>query len=143
MMRKLLYILVVFMLTSACSTPKALKSFSGNRLIFGSGGGFTNRGTTYTLSYDGSLYKVNELTGQRDKITVIPKKEAKKIFIKFLKAGLDTMEYSKPGNIYRFIGFENDSATRKIVWGNPDEAPRKAKEMYDILVQLVKRSNNK
>ena len=136
-MKKLFYLPILVLLIASCSTPKALKSFSNSNIVFGSGGGFTNVSNAYTLSYDGLIHKTNEISRESEKVGEITKKESKKLFIKFLKSGLDTLNISKPANMYYFLGFENDSANQKSTWGSKDDVPVAVHELYSELTKII------
>ncbi|NOX47162.1 MAG: hypothetical protein GXO89_09320 [Chlorobi bacterium] len=131
-------IALVFMFFTGCSTSQKLKDFSGNKIIFGSYGGFTGVSDEYVLHYNGRIEKINGLTRESDYALKIADQKAKKIFLQFLSNGLDTLEYSSPGNISYFVGYKNDSITKKIVWGGEGSAPEKARQTYTNLVQLIK-----
>ncbi len=136
-MKKTIYLSILVLILASCSTPKELKCFSKNDIVFGSGGGFTNKSNIYSLSYDGIIHKTNEFSKESEKVGEISKKETKQLFIKFLESGLDTLEYAKPGNMYYFLGYENDSTNKKITWGGGDDAPSSAQELYNELIKLI------
>ena len=50
---------------------------------------------------------------------------------------MDTLTISKPGNMYYFLGFENDSTHKKITWGSKDDIPVAVQELYSELAKLI------
>ena len=126
----------IFILTS-CNSTKKLKEFSNNDLIFGSGGGITGMTNEYVLHYEGAIEKINSLTKEVSQLKSISEKESKSLFQEYLKNGFDTLDYSVPGNMSYFIGFKNDSLTKKITWGGDGEPPLKVKDFYNNLNQLI------
>ena len=136
-MKKTIYLSILVLILASCSTPKELKCFSKNDIVFGSGGGFTNKSNIYSLSYDGIIHKTNEFSKESKEVGKITKKETKKLFVKYLKSGLDTLEYVKPGNMYYFLGYKNDSTNKKITWGDGSDVPSPAKDLYNELIKLI------
>ena len=136
-MKKITAFLLIFILFASCSTSKELKKFSKNDITFGSGGGFANAMTTYVLKYDGSLLRQKRLSEETEAIGKISPKEAKAFFKDFLAKGLDTLQFSDPGNMYYFVGFRNDSVQQKITWGGSQTPPAYLKEYYQSLIKLV------
>lgn len=131
-------IAIIFTFFTSCSTSQKLKDFSGNKIIFGSYGGFTGISDEYVLHYNGLIEKTNSLTRESDYAIKISDHDAKKLFMEFLNNGLDTLEYSVPGNMSYFVGYKNDSITKKITWGGEGSPPEKARATYTNLVQLIK-----
>jgi hypothetical protein len=138
--KQICFIAVGFLLITSCSTSQKLKDFSKNKIIFGSYGGFTGGTDEYVLNYNGLIEKINGLTKESDYAIKISDQKAKKLFMQFLNNGLDTLEYSVPGNMSYFVGYKNDSITKKIIWGGEGSPPEKARATYTNLVQLI---NNK
>ncbi len=136
-MKRITYLLLLLGLFASCSTSKELRKFAGNDITFGSGGGFANQMTTYILKYDGSLLQQKRMSNEAALIGKISPRKAKAFFKDFLAHGLDTLQFSDPGNMYYFIGFRNDSTQQKITWGGSKTPPDYPKEFYQSLMKLV------
>jgi uncharacterized lipoprotein YajG len=136
MNKSLLFVFTIFLFTG-CTPSQKLQNFSKSNLIFGSGGGITGATNEYTLKYDGVINKLNSLTNETTQVTTISAKDAKALFRDFLSKGLDTLNFSVPGNMSQFIGFKNDSITHKIIWGGDTNPPAEAKAYYESLIQLI------
>lgn len=136
-MKTIYFIVFAYIFLTSCTVSSELKDFSKNNLIFGSGGGFVGTSNEYIVHYDGVIEEMNSFSKEKIQIITISKKETKTLFQQFLDSGLDTLEYSVPGNMYYFIGYKNDSVTQKITWGGEKEPPSEAKELYNILNQLI------
>ena len=139
-MKKTYFLALAIVIFGGCTSTKKLKDFSDNNIIFGSGGGIAGITNEYVLHYNGKIEKINSITKDVSQIENVSRQQSKKIFQQFLDNGLDTLEYSVPGNMSYFVGFRNDSLTKKITWGGEGETPPKAKETYYNLIQLI---NNK
>ena len=136
MNKSLLFVFTIFLIVG-CTPSQKLQNFSKSNLIFGSGGGITGATNEYTLKYDGAVDKLNSLTNETTQVKTISAKDAKALFRDFLSDGLDTLNFSVPGNMSKFIGFKNDSVTHKIIWGGDAIPPENAKKMYDKLIHIV------
>lgn len=137
-MKKTYFIALAILLFSSCTSSKKLAGFSKNNLIFGSGGGITGMTNEYILHFDGTIEKMNSLTNEHTLIKTISKQQSKKLFRQYLNNGLDTLDFSNRGNMSYFVGFKNDSLTKKIIWGGGDEPPLKARQIYNDLIELIK-----
>ncbi len=137
-MKKISILPVVVLLLVSCSSTKKLKEFSENKLIFGSGGGFTGQSIEYALDYDGIIEKTSNRTSETIQIDSVPPEKSKELYKQFLAFNLDTLTYASPGNMSYFVGYKNDSIKKKIIWGGIGEPPTEAKLIYNSLIQLLK-----
>jgi hypothetical protein len=136
-MKKNYLLILVMIAIVACVPSKKLKEMSKNDIIFGSGGGFTNITKVYSLAYNGTIFKINSLTSKKEEIGKIPKKKARALFKKFISKGFDTLQFSKPGNMYSFIGYQNDSIEKKITWGGMEKVSKSVADFYQELNTLI------
>jgi hypothetical protein len=132
------FIILLLLVLSGCSSSKKVQNFSHNKIIFGYEGGIVGSVTEYALQYNGIVQKYNSLTKETTLRTKIPRQKSEQLFRRFLKYGLDTMNYSVPGNMSQFLGFKNDSVTHKIIWNNSSLPPAKVVTLYNDLIQLVR-----
>lgn len=122
MKHSLLLLLVLMGLSSACQTSKPLDSYKGEKVIFGSGGGFTGLVTTYTLLADGRLFKQNSMGDTAlTEVLRMPKATAKALMKE--KASLPTSHFQQPGNMYSFLEWTQENETHRVTWGAPQGTP--------------------
>lgn len=136
------YIALLFLATllgSQCKnaryTPESLPE---DRLLFGEGGGFAGIETTYTLLENGQLFKFDSKAPGPMEVAGTKKRAANKLFEKAESLGLLTLDFKHPGNMYRFIEFQDDGKKSRVVWGEKDHPvdPNIA-ELYEQLMQIV------
>ncbi len=138
---KTLYFLLLSALLTACNITGKIESTGIQSLSFGTGGGFTNEIKTYTLMPDGTMWLHNSLTYDSAVIKNISKKEVNKMYSSSLSAGLDTLHYSNPGNIYSFITVVKNGASNKVVWEkNEAGLPEGVASLYSALSELTRKN---
>lgn len=135
---KYFYLSVLIVIFASCSLTKQIEKTGYTSIAFGTGGGFTNQITTYTLSADGSLWKQNNLSNDSIFIKKVKKVEVRDLFSKAQNQGLDTLHFTNPGNIYHFILISSRGKSNKIVWGSDDNAPSVVRSYYSELSEISK-----
>lgn len=97
--------------------------YKGRILSVGSGGGIRGQETAYYLLDDGRLF--SRKTGQTS-YAIIGKQtpgNTKKVFVSAEdRCAIRKTTYSKPGNIYRFVGWKKGAETHKVTWAPGDKA---------------------
>ena len=104
------------------------------KIIFGSGGGFTGKVTAYDLDINRKrLRKKGEEEEQK-----IKRKRIKHITRLLNKHEIPKLYFNKPYNNYKFIHLIYEEREIKYVWGDPkNPAPEALVELYEELVKLV------
>lgn len=122
----------------ACSHKMNPDKYTKSQIIFGSGGGFTNLVNEYHLLENGRLYHKRSTDTTFIELGKQNTDSVKILFAKTKVLFNETKELHEPGNMYYFIKFRQDSATKELVWGASKEtSPAKAKDLYKELMNLV------
>jgi hypothetical protein len=130
--------LLVF-LWSCKSKKVAVDPLTQVGVIWGSGGGFTGKTTTFKLLETGEIYKTEGTQGA----TLMPMKPikakvAKAMFSAVRELNLAEVSQNTPGNMYNFVELNIDGKPHRITWGDAENAiPQKVKDFYTLLNQLV------
>ena len=142
-MKKFIFYTLTFAVVSlifACSSTKSLSSYSPEEtIVFGNGGGFAGRVTTYYLTNDGRIFKT--VSQQKDTLFLakIKKKEAAGLFSDYDRLGFSTLNFNHPGDRYSFIGKGFNSGQGRVTWGNPDfTPPEEVTDFYKKLFSYIK-----
>ncbi len=108
------------LLWQSCRTTKYnIEEYKGDRLVFGSGGGFTGMVKEYSVLPNGQLFK--EYGGSLIEEEKLKRRKIKKLFKKAEKMGLLEMKYNKPGNMYYFIKYKKGEDMVELVWGREQQ----------------------
>jgi hypothetical protein len=108
-------------------------------LVWGSGGGFTGKSTTFKLLESGEIYKTEGTQGA----TMLPMKPikakvAKAMFSAARELNLAEVSQNTPGNMYNYLELTVDGKPHRITWGDAENVvPQKVKDFYTLLNQLV------
>ena len=105
---KKLFILIVPLLSIACSICKVPKLSPIREVQFGNGGGVTQSITRYTLKPNGKLYKGQEI------IAKIPKDDVVRIYTK--AASLKEKDVNSPSNTFSFINIVKTDTMLYYCW---------------------------
>lgn len=134
----LVFILIFMLGGNSCRTQK--QPVLNDYILFGNGGGFAGKETTYKLLGNGSLLSKTSIKG--DFTTVkedINLKEVKGILKEVGKINWSGIELNNPGNTYRFLIYENEGITYKLTWGSgKSEVPQEIESLYNKLSNLAK-----
>lgn len=113
----------------------------GRVIIVGSGGGVTGAVTSYKIFEDGSLFESNLISTNETQKKLKVLKDAKAIQNQFEALNIDTMKLNAPGNIYFFVGYEENGKTHRCTWGANDEpAPENLKTFYENLMNTISKN---
>ncbi len=135
---KYLYFLLIISFFTACKTGKQTAKTNFSIVQFGSGGGFANNVTTYSVYPDGKIWMKKSFENDSSLVTGLSRRQLKKVFAEVKSAGADTMQYQAPGNLYYFIQTGNLSGKNKIVWSDDNPPPGKIPELYQVLQKTIK-----
>lgn len=131
-------LVLLVLTTAACKHSKYHheSEFPAKQLQWGTGGGFAGKESYHILLENGQIFKrelirsdsLMEVTGTKKRI-------AKSIFEAADNAGITSMEFSHPGNMYTFISY----AGKRIVWGDKNHpVGEPIDKLYKQLNDLVK-----
>lgn len=114
------------------------KNYTGPQIIFGDGGGFAGAMNEYNLQDNGHLYKRQGVTDEYVWIRRVDLKMTKQIFTNYDQLKLSEVQVNKPGNMYYFIGLQNEGKHHRITWSNKEDISVEAKIFFSILMNLIK-----
>jgi len=110
----------------------------GRVIILGYGGGVTGEVTTYKIYEDGSLFENNSLIANEPQKKLKVLSNAKAIQNQFDALNLDAITLDAAGNMYFFVGYEEDGKTHRCNWGAIDtEVPENLKSFYDNTMDII------
>jgi hypothetical protein len=132
--------MLLFIYTSGCRVQRATPdTYTGRQLIFGNGGGFTGAESRYVLLDNGQLFSVetNKST-RKEKYTPLRQLSrtiTRQLFSKADALQLEQLAFSHPGNMYYFIGLQENDTTHRATWGHPSHTiPGEAEILYHQLI---------
>ncbi len=138
-MKKLLYLLFIPLLTlvQSCTTKKyTATELPEERLVFGSGGGFSGKITEYTLLKNGQVFTKGGANTALQELEPLTKKEAKGFFKELPGLALTDLKLDKPGNMYYFLKV---GEAERITWGHPEHpVADNIDKFYRSLIRTVK-----
>lgn len=119
---KKVYLILIVILLSACSTCKVAEKSPIREIQFGNGGGFTGALTTYYLKADGSLWK------QGQKLKNLSCDSLSTIYE--LAEQLPQEDFIYPNNTYSFIRLTSRDTTYYYTWSWGEMPDKKVIELY-------------
>jgi hypothetical protein len=132
--------MLIAILISACKTYQA-DELPDTQLRFGSGGGITGFTTEYTLLRNGQLFVRTGRPGNEpwSAFGKVKKAEAKALFEYWEAHQTLQEEVKQPGNMYRFLSMQKDSAEFRQSWGASGYTPAEPMTtLYGRAMELVK-----
>jgi len=133
------------LLIAACKPSKyaSPEAFKGNKISWGTGGGFSNITTTYSLLPNGQLFKKSSGDGSVVEMPAVSKGQAKKVFDMIKGIDLMNMSFNKPGSLSQFIEFATPAGSNKVVFGDESNKPdQSVLDLYTQLGQVIKSSKS-
>lgn len=130
---------VLLMLQGSQAMPGA-RSYHGDKLVFGGGGGFAGIVVSYVLYGDGELYRQAPGKGQQDVfLKKISTAKRKKLFAKANAIYRSTAPFQHPGNMTDFLEIDKiRKESKKYSWGEPGyQPPADLKELHNLLMALI------
>ena len=114
-------------------------TYQGRQIMAGNGGGFTGFSTTYYLLDNGQLF------GKRSRDTLFTPlgkqtiANTKRLFEMVEKTcSIKTTQFNKPGNMYKFVGWQKGKQTYQVTWGAAGTAlPPTYPKTYDSFMALI------
>lgn len=113
-------------------------NFPEDYLEFGKGGGLTGEVTSYYLLPNGQLFSHSSLAKDTLAYGRLPKRTSEELLEQFSAAGLDTVHFNHPGNIYSFLKQHSATGIHSLIWGSTETvAPSEAKKYYESLISAL------
>jgi hypothetical protein len=105
--------------------------YPGQRLTFGSMGGFAGKVTEYTLLSNGDFYKGTGSEGFVDQLPHKMKDRARQFFESYKQLQFDTLNIDKTGNMtYYIVMYNEDKSSHRIQWADYVEAASPELKIY-------------
>ncbi|MFA5973571.1 MAG: hypothetical protein WC780_14560 [Lentimicrobiaceae bacterium] len=135
--RILLSFFIVTLFASCSSTGKVAEAKS-EKLIFGSGGGFTGMYKSFEIHQDGRVF--NSLPdNSQSRVKKLSKKHTREIFMQVDKLKLNHPSFNHPGNMTWFIKYYFAGDSTEFKWGESQfSVPNEIKDFYTQLNTIVK-----
>jgi hypothetical protein len=123
------------MSTSCASPDKLLNSNKGDKIFFGSKGGFTNMSTDFVLFENGSICRLKN-------DSVIKTGRISREEFRAIEASLEEMSFmsiktDEPGNMTWYVSVVRADSQNAVHWSDHDRNPQ-LKELYERLMNLVR-----
>jgi len=136
--RILLFIFIVTLFASCSSTGKVADSAKREKLIFGSGGGFTGMYVSFEIHQDGRVFNILPDNSQ-SRVKKLSKKHTREIFKQADKLKLNHPSFNHPGNMTWFIKYNFAGDSTEYKWGESQfSVPNEIKDFYTQLNTIVK-----
>lgn len=87
-------------------------------ILFGEGGGFSGKETTYALIKKGYLFKKVGTAAEYELVRTVPVESCQSIFKKVKALSPSVLKTQQAGNMYQFMEVEVEKETYRMVWGN-------------------------
>ncbi len=130
---KLLYVAIISLscLIACKSKYNTPYDYTGDKITFGSGGGFSGKITEYTLLSNGDFYKGTGSEGFVDQLPHDMKDKAKQFFSSYDAMKFDTLNINETGNMTHYIVIDRkDKEPHRIQWADYVEAAPESLRIY-------------
>ena len=141
-MQRIIYLCVILVLMVSCKSSKdPVKGIVNETyILFGTGGGFTGKVTSYKLYESGQIKKQSGIKTAFNSHTTVKVKTCEQIFKSIEQLDLKSKPINDPGNLYYFIELNEKGEKTKFTWGGINEEPDNAiRAFYNLLNGLATR----
>ena len=142
---KLFYTIIIIISCLMCCKSKynTPYDYKGDKIIFGSAGGFAGKITEYTLLSNGDFYKGTGSEGFVDQLSHDMKDRAKQFFKSYDSLQFDTLNIDETGNMTYYIVMDRkDQDRHRIQWADDvDAAHQSLKIFHRNLFEFAKSVN--
>ncbi len=136
--RILLSVCIIAMFTSCSSSGKVSNDAKSEKLIFGSGGGFTGMYVSFEIYKDGRVFNILPDKSQ-SKVKKLRKKQTREIFAQADSLNINHPAYNHPGNMTYFIKYKFAGDSTEYKWGDSNfSVPIEIKDFYNQLNAIIK-----
>jgi hypothetical protein len=141
-MQRIIYLCITLALLVSCKSNKdPIKDLSKESFIlFGTGGGFTGKVTSYKLFETGQIKKQTGINTAFNSHSTIDKKTCIQIFNSIEQLDLKSKPINDPGNLYYFIELNEKGEKTRFTWGGINKEPDSViRAYYNLLHGLATR----
>lgn len=130
--------MLVIVICSGCrhTLPDTYKK---RQVSVGSGGGFTGMTTMYYLLDNGKLFRKSNRDTTYTALGKLNVSQRKQLFSAVLDiCQIKTTPYDQPGNVSRFVVFQNGNETHRVTWATGDSAvPASYPKLYQSFMSML------
>lgn len=127
---KLLLLLPILAFSQCKPKVYSLDFLSAKSITMGSYGGFAGTVETYIFLDNGQRFYTNSMTGDKE-LEPITKKQFKAMKRELLNLNFLNRELNEPGNMNYFIELITKKDNHKVLWSNPETAPKDLVEFME------------
>lgn len=141
-MQRIIYLCIILVLAVSCKSSKdPVKGITNETFIlFGTGGGFTGKVTSYKLYESGQIKKQSGVQTAFNSHATIDERTCTQIFNSIEQLDLKSRPINDPGNLYYFIEINEKGEKTRFTWGGINEEPDAAiRGYYNLLHGLATR----
>lgn len=128
---------VFAVLTSACAGAARAPVPVIQMVSAGCSGGFTGGGNHTTLTRDGSLYRVRQVTAGTAAESTLVRRDtalARDVFARLDEMRFLQINFSEPSNMTCSVSVRADTLIHAVAWGiNTDAAPKAVRDVFALL----------
>ena len=122
MIKICLFFALAFIICWGCR-PTRPDAYKKQQIAVGSGGGFTGLTTTYYLLDNGRLFRKTNRDSVYTPLGKLKTTRRKQLLSAVLDTcKIETTTYNEPGNVSRFVLFQNGDETYRVTWAAGDSA---------------------
>lgn len=138
-----LFLLTTCLVIACKSKYNTPYDYKGDKITFGSGGGFSGKITEYTLLSNGDFYRGTGSEGFVDQLPHDMKDRAKQFFRSYDTMHFDTLNIDETGNMTHYIVMDrDDKEPHRIQWADYVEAaPQSLRIFHKNLFAFAKSVN--
>ena len=134
---KNIFLLIFLLVMYGCSSLKTNPlEYKGKSIIFGNGGGFSGIEQSTMLLENGHIYQLENMRTKYELKKKLEKREVEQLFSILSTLELDQVELNSPENSYKYIEFNDNKSTNRLVWSS-DSAPNEIQILNRILHKLA------
>lgn len=124
-------------LTAACTAAARPPVPVIQAVSAGCSGGFSGGGEHTTLTRDGSLYRVRQVTAGTPSESTLVRRDtalARDVFARLDEMRFLQINFSEPANMTCSLSVRADTLDHAVAWGiNTDAAPKAVRDLFELL----------
>lgn len=145
MIKCLLLLFIPIIVTCSGCRHTRPDTYKKRQVAVGSGGGFTGMTTTYYLLNNGKLFRKSNRDTTYTALGRIKATQREQLFDAVLDTcHIKTTPYDQPGNLSRFVVFQNGDETHRATWATGDTAvPASYPKFYQSFMSMLPASDQR
>lgn len=136
--RILLSFCILALFNSCSSSGKLANDATSEKLVFGSGGGFTGMYVSFEIDKDGRVFNILP-DKSLNEVKKLRKRQTREIFAEAGQLKISQPAFNHPGNMTWFIKYSITGDSTEFKWGDANfSVPGEIKDFYTQLNTIVK-----